>query len=229
MIRWVLYLQAYDFVIEYRPGKANGNADALSRIPWEQLQAEAAKDPIQEKKSTKNRKKTEQPESKIEKEEVFFTPNTTVEGEDESNVMKYESEAFKERSKLELDERNLNNSSPCIIDEQKGEKQKFSAITESPFDKESIIRHQKADPQLLGKMEYLAEEDEDKSSDESEDIEGSEDIGGEPEEEKDESSENSSNQENQNGGTEANEHEQGKTVVKIRRQNEDQALQTEKN
>uniref|UniRef100_A0A7M5XFT0 Reverse transcriptase n=1 Tax=Clytia hemisphaerica TaxID=252671 RepID=A0A7M5XFT0_9CNID len=157
MIRWVLYLQAYDFVIEYRPGKANGNADALSRIPWEQLQAEAAKDPIQEKKSTKNRKKTEQPESKIEKEEVFFTPNTTVEGEDESNVMKYESEAFKERSKLELDERNLNNSSPCIIDEQKGEKQKFSAITESPFDKESIIRHQKADPQLLGKMEYLAD------------------------------------------------------------------------
>ena len=29
--RWSLALQPYDFVVKYRAGKANGNADALSR------------------------------------------------------------------------------------------------------------------------------------------------------------------------------------------------------
>ncbi len=32
LTRWSLALQAYDFVVQHRPGKDNGNADALSRI-----------------------------------------------------------------------------------------------------------------------------------------------------------------------------------------------------
>jgi len=31
--RWIMRIQSYDFIVEYRPGKNNGNADALSRIP----------------------------------------------------------------------------------------------------------------------------------------------------------------------------------------------------
>jgi TolA-binding protein len=31
--RWILYLQQWDFKIIHRPGKANNNADALSRVP----------------------------------------------------------------------------------------------------------------------------------------------------------------------------------------------------
>ena len=34
--RWVAALSIYDFQIFYRSGKSNKNADALSRIPWEQ-------------------------------------------------------------------------------------------------------------------------------------------------------------------------------------------------
>ena len=34
--RWVAALGLYDFQIHYRSGKKNANADALSRIPWEQ-------------------------------------------------------------------------------------------------------------------------------------------------------------------------------------------------
>ena len=33
LARWVLRLQAFDFEIRHRPGKANANADALSRLP----------------------------------------------------------------------------------------------------------------------------------------------------------------------------------------------------
>ncbi len=33
--RWVLLLQEYDFKVIHRPGKSNGNADALSRLPLE--------------------------------------------------------------------------------------------------------------------------------------------------------------------------------------------------
>ena len=37
--RWVATLSIYDFQIFYRSGKSNKNADALSRIPWEQSDA----------------------------------------------------------------------------------------------------------------------------------------------------------------------------------------------
>ena len=33
--RWSLLLQQYDLIIHYRPGKANQNADTLSRIPFQ--------------------------------------------------------------------------------------------------------------------------------------------------------------------------------------------------
>ena len=35
LARWVYRLQPYDFEIRYRPGAANANADALSRLPKE--------------------------------------------------------------------------------------------------------------------------------------------------------------------------------------------------
>ncbi|KAL5468889.1 hypothetical protein EMCRGX_G030034 [Ephydatia muelleri] len=31
--RWILFLQQFDFTIVYKPGRSNGNADALSRVP----------------------------------------------------------------------------------------------------------------------------------------------------------------------------------------------------
>ena len=36
--RWVAALAAYHFTLNYRPGKANIDADALSRIPWHKEQ-----------------------------------------------------------------------------------------------------------------------------------------------------------------------------------------------
>ncbi|KRX89413.1 Uncharacterized protein T4E_10140 [Trichinella pseudospiralis] len=33
MLRWLIFLNAYDYVINYRPGKEIANADALSRLP----------------------------------------------------------------------------------------------------------------------------------------------------------------------------------------------------
>ena len=33
--RWVAALAAYNFTLNYRPGKANIDADVLSRIPWD--------------------------------------------------------------------------------------------------------------------------------------------------------------------------------------------------
>ena len=33
LFRWRLKLEEHDFTVEYRPGKKNGNADALTRIP----------------------------------------------------------------------------------------------------------------------------------------------------------------------------------------------------
>ena len=36
--RWVAALAAYNFSLNYRPGKANIDVDALSRIPWDRKQ-----------------------------------------------------------------------------------------------------------------------------------------------------------------------------------------------
>ena len=36
--RWVAALVAYNFTLNYRPGKAHIDADALSRIPWNREQ-----------------------------------------------------------------------------------------------------------------------------------------------------------------------------------------------
>ncbi|MEO0683466.1 MAG: reverse transcriptase domain-containing protein [Cyanobacteria bacterium J06649_11] len=52
LTRWALTLQAYDFVIEYRKGINNGNADGISRIPWSELQSEAKREPKQSVQET---------------------------------------------------------------------------------------------------------------------------------------------------------------------------------
>ena len=36
--RWVAALAAYNFTLNYRPGKTNIDVDALSRIPWDREQ-----------------------------------------------------------------------------------------------------------------------------------------------------------------------------------------------
>ena len=41
--RWMLILQCYDFSIKHRPGKANANADALSRCPLEGTEGDMGK------------------------------------------------------------------------------------------------------------------------------------------------------------------------------------------
>lgn len=41
MQRWAVILQAYRYEVEYRPGSEHGNADALSRLPCKQADAEA--------------------------------------------------------------------------------------------------------------------------------------------------------------------------------------------
>ena len=35
--QWIIELQQYNFTIKYHPGKVNSNADALSRIPEEEI------------------------------------------------------------------------------------------------------------------------------------------------------------------------------------------------
>ncbi|XP_015262798.1 PREDICTED: uncharacterized protein K02A2.6-like, partial [Gekko japonicus] len=42
MLRWAIFLQAYDFDLEHRPGKAIGHADALSRCPVPDIGADPA-------------------------------------------------------------------------------------------------------------------------------------------------------------------------------------------
>ena len=40
--RWIAALGMYHFKMYYRSGKSNGNADALSRIPWNETDLAAA-------------------------------------------------------------------------------------------------------------------------------------------------------------------------------------------
>ena len=45
ILRWIIYLQAFDFELVYKPGKTLGNADALSRNPaWKPMVATAKAD-----------------------------------------------------------------------------------------------------------------------------------------------------------------------------------------
>ena len=45
LARWALQLQHYDFEIIHRPGKSNGNADAISRVPYSNLHITAINTP----------------------------------------------------------------------------------------------------------------------------------------------------------------------------------------
>ncbi len=45
LARWALQLQHHDFDIIHRPGKSHGNADALSRLPYPQVQLAAIDSP----------------------------------------------------------------------------------------------------------------------------------------------------------------------------------------
>lgn len=47
LARWALLLQQHDFTIQHRSGKTNGNADALSRRPYEPLVAAIDKPGLQ--------------------------------------------------------------------------------------------------------------------------------------------------------------------------------------
>ena len=42
LARWVMALQEFCFIVKHRPGTANKNADALSRLPQQQCQAKVA-------------------------------------------------------------------------------------------------------------------------------------------------------------------------------------------
>ena len=38
--QWYVFLSAYSYTLEYRPGKANGNADLISRLPLPATEAD---------------------------------------------------------------------------------------------------------------------------------------------------------------------------------------------
>ena len=40
--RWLLTLGAYDYIIQYKPGKDNSNADILSRLPLPEIPTDAS-------------------------------------------------------------------------------------------------------------------------------------------------------------------------------------------
>ena len=178
LCRWSLYLQAYDFVIEYRPGKANGNADGLSRIPWDQLQAQAQLEPKRPKE--RGMKKTKDSKSHPEMNNASISnstenksnrsKNNTIQmdnGEpsfnEPSNLFKEEQkdmnngeEPFKNLQQMdEPDENSSLNNSSTDGEKDEGVEQLFAAITENTFNKEEIRRHQLADPSLRSKIDYL--------------------------------------------------------------------------
>ena len=45
--RWALFLAAYNYVLEYRPGMNNGNADCLSRLPLNAIESDHSQSEIQ--------------------------------------------------------------------------------------------------------------------------------------------------------------------------------------
>ena len=151
--RWALTLQAYNFVIEYRKGINNGNADGISRIPWNQLQAEARRETREnqeeEEPRRRNEKKNVPPVTKNKQDETASEKTPFIQHNQEENAEGDESLTMN-NSDNSLQEKKLEEA--CIIHE---EIKNIFAVTEEPFNKEEIQRLQNADQQLQQRIKYL--------------------------------------------------------------------------
>ena len=67
--RWAIFLQAYDFDVEYKPGKNHGNADSLSRRPYDNPTEKIPKENL-------NNDKTTEPKSQCEISNMIFPIQT---------------------------------------------------------------------------------------------------------------------------------------------------------
>ena len=130
----------------------NENADGISRIPWNQLQAEARRETRKNQGEEEPRrckeKKTVPPVTKNKQDETASEETPFIQHNQEENAEGDESPAMN----------NLNNSlqerkseEACIIHE---DEKNILPITEEPFNKEEVQKLQEADQQLHQRIKY---------------------------------------------------------------------------